>query len=110
MKIGFDYYGVVSHYEWMRDLAKEFLANGDSVHCITAADPQTTIEEQQAKVLELGIPFTAIHVVYAPSHEDAGERKAEVMKREGISVLFDDNPFIINVVRSHRLIGILIQG
>jgi hypothetical protein len=103
MKYGFDMHGVLSHHEWAREMARSLLKNGNEVYVITAVDNE---EMSRAWVASLDIPFTEVCCVRATSHEDAGEKKAAVMKEKGITVLLDDVPPVIIGVRNNGLIGL----
>ena len=103
MKFGFDMHGVLSHHEWAREMARSLLINGNKVYVITAVDNE---EMSRAWVASLDIPFTEVCCVKASSHEDAGIKKAAVMKEKGIEVLLDDVPPVIIEIRKQGLVGL----
>lgn len=106
MKYGFDMHGVLSHHRWARDMARALLRDGHEVYVITAVDNEAN---SRAWVDSLEIPFTEVCCVHATGHDDAGHKKAAIMKEKGISILLDDVPDVVAAVRHDGLIGLHVQ-
>ena len=99
-------HGVLHCHEWAREMARSLLKCGNEVHVISAVENE---DESRKWIGSLCIPFTEVHCVRAINHEDAGVKKAEVMKKVGCEVLLDDVPPIIIEVRKQGFIGLHVQ-
>jgi hypothetical protein len=90
VKIGLDYWNVISHYPvYFQELAAGALEHGHEVHVISAIGRKRagTIA---AEVAGLDVPVTAVHeVIFRHPRESPALKTAECL-RLGITVFYDD--------------------
>lgn len=90
MKIGFDYWNVLSHHpDYFGELIPLLMADGHEVHVISAIGRKRsgTIAKE---VADLGLYVTAVHeVIFAHPRESPALKTAECL-RLGITVFYDD--------------------
>ena len=86
MKIGLDYWQVISHYpEYFRELARAHLARSSEVHVISAigTDRSGTVAHE---VAGLGIPNSGVHEVVFRHSGESPELKLAKCLELGIQV------------------------
>ena len=103
MTIAFDLGKTLSTHPTLRAVARGLLSIGCSVHVISAIYRKDEIEARKL-ISSWHIPFTGIHFVYQDGQpstaEHIGGAKAAVMRSIGAQVLFDDNPKVVDEIRS----------
>lgn len=92
MKWGFDLDGTLDHEE-IRNLANFLIGHGEEVHVITACFPgdSYTPDQKAAKLLRLGVRGATLHIAWGEDMKDAGYAKAQILRREQIPIMFDDD-------------------
>lgn len=113
MKIAFDYGGVLANSDFLCEVAIVLSNCNHSVSVISALGIHD-VEKVKADLASKGLghlSFYPVYLGYAPFPPDAfaGRGKLEVMQKEGISLLIDDNPTICKVVREGGLKAILVN-
>lgn len=107
MIVAFDYHGCLDSREGLRSLALAMKREGAEVHCISAVTPGHGIYVFN-KIDDLGIfKEDNIHVIPIARREiegfhpdySIGQDKAEVMRMYGITMMWDDNPGIVQAIR-----------
>jgi hypothetical protein len=90
VKIGLDYWNVISHHpDFFRIMAAEMIAGGHEVHVISAIGPKragTILNE----VARLDIPVTGVHEVVFSHPRRSPELKTARALELGITAFYDD--------------------
>lgn len=96
MKWGFDLDGTLDHPE-IAALANVLFDAGHEVHILTGCIPNspTAAEHKPAKLARLGVRYTKIHLCEGETMEDMGYTKAQVLRRENIPLMIDDDPTFV---------------
>ena|SRR5271170_2728398 len=90
MKIGFDYWNVISSYpEYFAHIADLHLIEGDEVHVISAIG-KNRIGTVESEVGLLDVPFTAVHEVIFRNPSESPYLKTAKAIELGLSVFYDD--------------------
>ena len=111
MKIGFDLGDSLSRHEWLCGMAQNVHFIGPhEVHIITLIEDG---EQQQVvdRLAHLLVPYTKIHYCLATAAmgiEERAQLKVKVMKKEGIEILFDDVPAIVEAVNDSGMVGVMV--
>ena len=109
MKIAFDWFDTLSNVPEMRELLKACQTAGHECFVISGALPDWSLEQHQ-KFLDENSPTTKnFPTLYTPSDYEQGQKKLEIMKREGINILFDDKLDICRPIREAGLIAVCIK-
>lgn len=107
MKIGFDYWQVLSHFpEKVQNMMASFDDSGDEIHVISAIGKNrvgTVAGETQALVPWL--PEKRIHeVVFEKAHQSP-ELKLAKCKELGIEVFFDDRDDVCRLLNQNGIMA-----
>jgi acid phosphatase class B len=111
MKIGFDYWQVLSHYQKeFSFMLSAFISEGAEV-CVISAVGQSGKHTRQSVVEaieKLGYPFTAdnIHVVVFDHPVMSPEMKVEKAKELGINMFFDDRDDVCRAMNKAGILGL----
>lgn len=104
MKVGLDYWQVVSHYpEYFAELSKHLLLTGNEVHIVSAIG-KTRIGTIEKQVKKTGVPYTAVHEVVFDDPKDSPKLKLGKCMELGISVFYDDRDDVCRLLTSKGLL------
>jgi hypothetical protein len=106
MKIGLDYWQVISHYpEYFRELARAHMALDGEVHVISAIGKHRsgTVADE---VEELGIPNSGVHEVVFRHSSESPELKLAKCLELGIQVFYDDREDVCRLLNKHGIVAL----
>lgn len=107
MKIGFDYWQVLSHFKpECQFMLSAFISEGATVHVISAVGGNHTPESVVEAVGKMGytIPADRIHAVVFDNPSQSPELKVAKAKELGLDIFFDDRD---DVCRAMNAAGIM---
>ena len=106
MKIGMDYWQVISHYpEYFRELARAHMALNGEVHIISATGKNRSGTVAQ-EVAELGIPNSGVHEVVFRHPSESPELKLAKCVELGIQVFYDDREDVCRLLNKHGILAL----
>jgi hypothetical protein len=106
MKIGLDYWQVISHYpEYFRELARAHVALNGEVHVISAIGTNRSGTVAQ-EVAELGIPNSGVHEVVFRHPGESPELKLAKCQELGIQVFYDDREDVCRLLNKHGILAL----
>lgn len=109
MKWGFDLDGTLDHDE-IRTLANFLHAHGEEVHILTGFVPTGTYTERMKvdKLKRLGVRYSKLHLCEGETMEDIGYTKAQVINREKIDMMIDDDPTFVRQIAHYSTARVLL--
>ncbi len=105
MKIGLDYWQVISHYpEYFQELVDAMVAQGHEVHVISAIGKRRigTIEDEVKSVLTGSI---VCHEVIFDHPRQSPELKLAKCQELGITVFYDDRDDVCRPLNRHGILA-----
>lgn len=106
MKIGIDYWQVISHYPaYFRQLADMHLKRGDQVYVITALGKARAGGRVRNTIVDLKIPFTAVYEVIFDNPSQSPELKLAKCKELGITVFYDDRDDVCRLLNKNGILS-----
>ena len=106
MKIGLDYWQVISHYpDYFRELARAHLALNGEVHIISATGKHRSGTVAQ-EVAEHGIPHSGVHEVVFRDPSESPELKLAKCRELGIQVFYDDREDVCRLLNKHGILAL----
>ena len=106
MKIGLDYWHVLSDYpDYFRALARAHLAQNGEVHIISAIGKNRSGTVAQ-EVAELDVPNSGVHEVVFRHPGESPELKLAKCLELGIQVFYDDREDVCRLLNKHGLLAL----
>jgi len=108
MKIGFDYWQVLSHYpEQCGYMISAFISEGAELHVISAVGGGHTPESVVEAVQRLNYPFAVenIHTVVFDHPRQSPELKVAKAKELGLDMFFDDRDDVCKAMNSEGIMA-----
>lgn len=109
MKVGFDYWQVLSHYQTeFSFMLSAFISEGADVHVISAVGGKHTPGSVVEAVERMGYPFKRenIHVVVFDHPVLSPELKVEKAKELGLNIFFDDRDDVCRAMNKAGILGL----
>jgi len=104
MKIGFDYWQVLSHFEYhCKEFIDGMLAAGHEVVCISAVGKQREGTVEPA-VRKLGFDIPVYEVLFK-SPKESPQRKLDKCKELGIEAFFDDRDDVCRLLNQNGIMA-----
>lgn len=105
MKVGFDYWQVLSHYhEQFKVLVNSLLCAGHQVYVLSAVGKNRagTVEDE---VTKLGFDIPVYEVVFDDARQSP-ELKLEKCQELGIEMFFDDREDVCRLLNQHGILAV----
>jgi acid phosphatase class B len=105
MKIGLDYWQVISHYpEYFQELVNAMVAQGHEVHVVSAIGKgRIGTIENEVKGMLTGVH--ACHEVVFSNPRQSPELKLAKCQELGISVFYDDRDDVCRLLNQHGILA-----
>ncbi len=105
MKIGLDYWQVISHYpEYFQELVNAMVAQGHEVHVVSAIGKgRVGTIEHEVKGMLTGIH--ACHEVVFSNPRQSPDLKLAKCQELGISVFYDDRDDVCRLLNQHGILA-----
>lgn len=105
MRIGFDYWQVISHYpDQFREIIESFVTSGHEVIVLSAVGAQQSGTVQQ-KVRNFGIGVPVYEVLFEHTSQ-APELKLAKCKELGIELFFDDREDVCDALNDEGILAL----
>jgi len=106
MKIGLDYWHVISHYpEYFQALVDAMVAQGHEMHVISAIG-KGRIGTIEAEVRSVLTGFQACHEVVFSHPRQSPELKLAKCQELGITVFYDDRDDVCRLLNAHGILAL----
>jgi acid phosphatase class B len=109
MRVGLDYWHVVSHYpEYFRELVAGLVHQGHEVHVVSAVGSKRagTVE---AEVTARVDGVTAVHEVVFDHPRESPELKLAKIQELGITVFYDDRDDVCRLLTDHGILAMRVS-
>jgi hypothetical protein len=108
VKVGFDYWQVLSHYpEQFKTLANSLLCAGHQVYALSAVGKNRagTVE---GEVRELGLDIPVYEVIFDDTRQSP-ELKLAKCQELGIEMFFDDREDVCRLLNQHGILAVRVM-
>jgi hypothetical protein len=108
VKVGFDYWQVLSHYpEQFKVLVNSLLCTGHQVYVLSAVGKNRagTVENE---VIRLGFDIPVYEVVFDDARQSP-ELKLEKCQQLGIKMFFDDREDVCRLLNRHGIVAMRVM-
>ncbi|MCW2528017.1 MAG: hypothetical protein JWM76_2877 [Pseudonocardiales bacterium] len=109
MKVGLDYWHVVSHHPgYFRELIAGLVAGGHEVYVVSAVGEKRkgTVEAEVAKLVH---GLTAVHEVVFKHSSESPELKLAKCLELGITVFYDDREDVCRLLTDHGILAMRVS-